>query len=277
MTSRHRCRRVILRCHQTGFALLFDSQINAGAASPGRDAAPKGTRTCGPECRVAPGPPGPENAYRHGRPLRPLSSRQPQRLPGQDDHLPDPVHCLSASSSSSKLLTRLLVEPVHQRRHHPDAPDRRAPELPPGDAALPRSPLGQFAPGRLPGPGASSRRCCWRPVAGIMRDRLGETMITPASMRTILDSVGYRLEEAKETSRYLTSLLIFLGLLGTFYGLLQTASSVADRHPGARRDGGRLRRPVRHAAERSGRRLDRDRRTARQSAGEPKHRGLEVS
>lgn len=66
------------------------------------------------------------------------------------------------------------------------------------------------------------------PVAAIMRDRLGETMITPASLRTILDSVGFRLEEAKETSRYLTGLLVFLGLLGTFYGLLQTVSSVSS-------------------------------------------------
>ncbi len=66
------------------------------------------------------------------------------------------------------------------------------------------------------------------PVAGILRDRLGETVITPASMRTILDSVGYRLEEAKETSRYLTGLLVFLGLLGTFFGLLQTVSSVSS-------------------------------------------------
>lgn len=65
------------------------------------------------------------------------------------------------------------------------------------------------------------------PVAGIMRDRLGETVITPQSMRSILDSVGFRLEEAKETSRYLTGLLVFLGLLGTFYGLLQTVGSVS--------------------------------------------------
>lgn len=65
------------------------------------------------------------------------------------------------------------------------------------------------------------------PVAGIMRDRLGEAVITPGAMRTILDSVGYRLEEAKETSRYLTGLLVFLGLLGTFYGLLQTVGSVS--------------------------------------------------
>ncbi len=66
------------------------------------------------------------------------------------------------------------------------------------------------------------------PIDGIMRERLGEAIITPASMRSILDSVGMRLEEAKETSRYLTGLLVFLGLLGTFYGLLQTVGSVSE-------------------------------------------------
>ncbi len=66
------------------------------------------------------------------------------------------------------------------------------------------------------------------PVAVILRDRLGETVITPASMRSILDSVGNRLDESKDTARYLTGLLVFLGLLGTFYGLLQTVSSVGD-------------------------------------------------
>ena len=66
------------------------------------------------------------------------------------------------------------------------------------------------------------------PVAGILRDRLGEAIITPQAMRSILDSVGIRLDEAKDTSRYLTGLLVFLGLLGTFYGLLQTVTSVAS-------------------------------------------------
>ncbi len=66
------------------------------------------------------------------------------------------------------------------------------------------------------------------PVAAIMSNRLGEAIITPASLRSILDSVGIRLEEAKETSRYLTGLLVFLGLLGTFYGLLQTVGSVSN-------------------------------------------------
>lgn len=66
------------------------------------------------------------------------------------------------------------------------------------------------------------------PVAGMLRDRIGESVITPTSMRSILDSVGNRLDEAKDTSRYLTGLLVFLGLMGTFYGLLQTVTSVAQ-------------------------------------------------
>ncbi|MGV3576965.1 MAG: flagellar motor protein MotA [Devosia sp.] len=65
------------------------------------------------------------------------------------------------------------------------------------------------------------------PVAGLLRERIGEAVITPTSMRSILDSVGNRLDEAKDTSRYLTGLLVFLGLMGTFYGLLETVSSVA--------------------------------------------------
>ena len=60
------------------------------------------------------------------------------------------------------------------------------------------------------------------PVAGLLRERIGEAIITPSSMRSILDSVGNRLDEAKDTSRYLTGLLVFLGLMGTFYGLLET-------------------------------------------------------
>ncbi|ODT70431.1 MAG: flagellar motor protein MotA [Pelagibacterium sp. SCN 63-23] len=66
------------------------------------------------------------------------------------------------------------------------------------------------------------------PVAGILRERIGEAVITPSSMRSILDSVGNRLDEAKDTSRYLTGLLVFLGLLGTFYGLLETVTSVSQ-------------------------------------------------
>lgn len=65
------------------------------------------------------------------------------------------------------------------------------------------------------------------PIATILRNRMGEAVITPAALRSLLDSVGFRLDEARETSRYMTALLVFLGLLGTFYGLLQTVTSVA--------------------------------------------------
>jgi hypothetical protein len=46
------------------------------------------------------------------------------------------------------------------------------------------------------------------------------------SMRSILDSIGSRLDEARDTGRYLVGLLVFLGLLGTFWGLLDTIQSV---------------------------------------------------
>jgi len=52
--------------------------------------------------------------------------------------------------------------------------------------------------------------------------------LSTASMRSILDSVHLRLEEQRDLSRYLVGLLIFLGLLGTFWGLLKTIASVSD-------------------------------------------------
>jgi len=52
--------------------------------------------------------------------------------------------------------------------------------------------------------------------------------LSTASMRSLLDSVYLRLEEQRDLSRYLIGLLIFLGLLGTFWGLLITIASVAD-------------------------------------------------
>ena len=74
---------------------------------------------------------------------------------------------------------------------------------------------------------ASAQPVLLAPVAFILRNQVGESIITPASLRSILDSVGFRLDEAHETARYLTGLLVFLGLLGTFFGLLQTVNSVS--------------------------------------------------
>jgi hypothetical protein len=52
--------------------------------------------------------------------------------------------------------------------------------------------------------------------------------LSPTLMRTILDSIGSRLDESRDISRYMVGLLIFLGLLGTFWGLLQTVNAVGD-------------------------------------------------
>src|SRR5690606_16856608 len=60
------------------------------------------------------------------------------------------------------------------------------------------------------------------PMGKMLARRDRELQLSPASMRSILDSVQIRLEEQRDLSRYLVGLLIFLGLLGTFWGLLTT-------------------------------------------------------
>jgi hypothetical protein len=54
----------------------------------------------------------------------------------------------------------------------------------------------------------------------------GRVSLSPTSLQTLLDGIASRLDETRETSRYLIGVLIFLGLLGTFYGLLETVRSV---------------------------------------------------
>jgi hypothetical protein len=64
------------------------------------------------------------------------------------------------------------------------------------------------------------------PMAMLLRRRQGQAALSTTAMRSMLDSIAARLDEARETTRYLVSLLVFLGLLGTFWGLLQTLQSV---------------------------------------------------
>ncbi|VTZ27872.1 Flagellar motor protein MotA (fragment) [Methylocella tundrae] len=49
----------------------------------------------------------------------------------------------------------------------------------------------------------------------------------PLPLRVVLDTIGARLDESRDTARYLTGLLVFLGLLGTFWGLLETVGSIS--------------------------------------------------
>ncbi|HYM04414.1 MAG TPA: flagellar motor protein MotA [Stellaceae bacterium] len=66
------------------------------------------------------------------------------------------------------------------------------------------------------------------PMAAMLRERQGRISLSTLSSRSLLDSISARLDESRELSRYLIGLMIFLGLLGTFWGLLLTVSSVGD-------------------------------------------------
>ncbi|WP_439124119.1 biopolymer transporter ExbB [Marivita sp.] len=66
------------------------------------------------------------------------------------------------------------------------------------------------------------------PLATLLRSRNKRMQINTASTRSILDSVATRIDEAREITRYIVNLLIFLGLLGTFYGLATTVPALVD-------------------------------------------------
>ena len=101
--------------------------------------------------------------------------------------------------------------------------------LPHGLAAVARDQLGQWVPNRRSRPRADPYAAsCSAPMATLLRDRPNRTVLSPMSMRSLLDSLASRLDEARDISRYLVGLLIFLGLLGTFWGLLETVTSVGD-------------------------------------------------
>ena len=65
------------------------------------------------------------------------------------------------------------------------------------------------------------------PMAAMLGERKGDLRLSTIAMRSLLDGIGSRLDEARDIERYMIGLLIFLGLLGTFWGLLQTIDSFA--------------------------------------------------
>ncbi len=79
-----------------------------------------------------------------------------------------------------------------------------------------------------PGLGVENQPTLLAPIATMLRDRKGHLSLSTTSMRSIMDSIGGRLDEARDTGRYLVGLLVFLGLLGTFWGLLDTMTSVGN-------------------------------------------------
>jgi len=65
------------------------------------------------------------------------------------------------------------------------------------------------------------------PMAAMLNAGAGARGLSTITTRAILDSIATRLDEGRELSRYLVGLLVFLGLLGTFWGLLETVHSIA--------------------------------------------------
>jgi len=78
-------------------------------------------------------------------------------------------------------------------------------------------------------PGLSAQKAprLLSPMATMLGERKGRLSLSAVSMRTLLDGLLSRLDESRDISRYLIGLQIFLGLLGTFWGLLETVASVS--------------------------------------------------
>ncbi|MCU0986045.1 MAG: MotA/TolQ/ExbB proton channel family protein [Acetobacteraceae bacterium] len=66
------------------------------------------------------------------------------------------------------------------------------------------------------------------PMASMITEKRDRFTLSATAMRSLLDGIQSRLDETREISRYTVGLLIFLGLLGTFWGLIQTISAIAD-------------------------------------------------
>lgn len=66
------------------------------------------------------------------------------------------------------------------------------------------------------------------PLAAMLANRHARRSLTSTSTRSILETVATRIEEQRDLTRYIISLLIFLGLLGTFYGLATVVPAVVD-------------------------------------------------
>jgi hypothetical protein len=66
------------------------------------------------------------------------------------------------------------------------------------------------------------------PMAAMIGARKGKLSLSALSLRSVLDGINARLDESHDIARYFIGLMVFLGLLGTFWGLLQTIGGVAD-------------------------------------------------
>jgi len=81
---------------------------------------------------------------------------------------------------------------------------------------------------RRPGHNLTTPPRLLAPLAALLRSRGAKMQISSSNARSILDSVGTRIDEQRDITRYIANLLIFLGLLGTFYGLATTVPAMVE-------------------------------------------------
>jgi hypothetical protein len=77
-------------------------------------------------------------------------------------------------------------------------------------------------------PALSGRLRLLAPMSSMLGERQERISLSAVALRSLLDSIAARLDESRELARYMVGLMIFLGLLGTFWGLSQTIGSVGD-------------------------------------------------
>ncbi len=86
--------------------------------------------------------------------------------------------------------------------------------------------LAALREGREPSPLSGHGPRLLAPLAKLLGERGNRFALSPGALRSLLDGISARLDESREMARYFTGLMIFLGLLGTFWGLSQTVGSL---------------------------------------------------
>ena len=86
--------------------------------------------------------------------------------------------------------------------------------------------LAALREGREPSPLSGHGPRLLAPLAKLLGERQNRFALSPGALRSLLDGISARLDESREMARYFTGLMIFLGLLGTFWGLSQTVGSL---------------------------------------------------
>ena len=168
--------------------------------------------------------------------IRPVQAGQSAGLSVADDDLPDHRRLHRAHPLSARSITAFSANPGPERGHHRGAGHRHRASRSARSSACSRKSAGSTrSASPSPASRSTARRCCWRRWRRCSATASAAWRSRPRRCGRSSNSIQMRLDEDRDIGRYLTSLLIFLGLLGTFWGLLQTVGAVADTIQHSRR------------------------------------------